>query len=493
MTAPAVRERPRRVTAGHLRQLQRCERELWLSVHLPSARAEPGDFERTLRQAGIDHERAMRALFPGLVGPIHRYERPYEESAAETLRYLRESRAPLHQPVFLSADGTLAGVPDFLYWDDEKLVLCEVRLRTRIGRGADVALQMAHFRALAETACGVPVARCEVLNGEGECLPIEPCAPDVYRRALQRALDLFESTAEPALLKAHSTCQTCGYYGHCWTRAIAEGRLEVLPAVRSEMVPRLQAAGFHTIHDVARLEPLAVPGVRTPVLERIRLESRAWVDGRALWMAAPALPAGRPVVWLDLEGDPGNDAEVPVYLWGAALDGEDGIAYQPIIAEPGADGDLEAWQRFLAQAGMWLERHPDAVWVHWSEYERMWLLRYAARHGDAGGVAARVGAALIDLHEVLRRCAVLPLRSYSIKEVAPWLGFRWSHPDMSSQWSTVQYRLARATGDDAERQRLFDVIAAYNRDDLLAMKAVWTWMLAEGPAAAAGDTRPVRF
>jgi uncharacterized protein len=190
-------------------------------------------------------------------------------------------------------------------------------------------------------------------------------------------------------------------------------------------------------------------------------------------------------VWFDLEGDPGNDAEVPVYLWGAALDSGDAIDYRPVFARSEPDGDREAWERFLAIAAEWLERHPDALWVHYSEYEKMWLTRYIARHGDPAGVGARVVAALFDLHQALRALAVLPLRSYSIKEVAPWLGFQWTQAEMSSQWSTVQYRLAQATGDPEERRRLLDTIATYNRDDLLAMKAVWTWMAAARGAARA--------
>jgi uncharacterized protein len=464
------------VTANHLRQIHRCERELYLAIHAPGERTEPTEFERGLRQAGIDHERAMRSLFPGLVGPIYRHDGPPEEAAAETLRYLRESRAPLYQPAFLSADGRRLAVPDFVYWEDERLVVCDVRLRTRIGRGGDLALQMAHHRTLAEAASGVPVVRCEILNGEGAFVAIEPSDSAVYERTVREVIALLGPGAEPDTLKAHSTCQACGFYRHCWTRATAEGRIEVLPAVRNDAVRRLHEAGMRTFHDISRLAPPEVDGIKPPVLERIRQEARAWVDGRAVWLPGPRVPAGRPLVWFDLEGDPGNDAEVPVYLWGAALDLGDAIDYRPVFASSEPGGDREAWERFLAIAAEWSVRHPDALWVHYSEYEKMWLTRYIGRHGDPTGAGARVSAALFDLHQALRASAVLPLRSYSIKEVAPWLGFQWTHAEMSSQWSTVQYRLAQASGDPEERQRRLDTIAAYNRDDLLAMKAVWTWM-----------------
>jgi len=354
-----------------------------------------------------------------------------------------------------------------------------VKLRTRIGRGGDLALQMAHYRALVEAATGVPVVRCEILNGGGAFVAIEPCAPDVYERAVQAVLVLLAPGPEPDTLKSHSTCQACGYYDHCWSRAIADGRIEVLPAVRTEAVPRLRTAGLLTFHDVAQQAPDAIEGIKAAVLTRIRLEARAWVERRAVWLPGAGLPSGRPLVWFDLEGDPGNDAEVPVYLWGAALDQEGAIDYRPVFARAGSEGDREAWERFLAIATEWSRTHPGAVWVHYSEYEKMWLTRYVERYGDPTGAAARIADGLFDLHHALRATAVLPLRSYSIKEVAPWLGFQWTRADMSSQWSTVQYRQAQATGDPGERRRLLDTLAAYNRDDLLAMKAIWTWMAAE--------------
>ena len=237
----------------------------------------------------------------------------------------------------------------------------------------------------------------------------------------------------------------------------------MLPGVRGDAIAALHDAGLETIHDVVRrgAGAPAVHGVKPHTLDRIRQESQAWVEQRAVWIAPHGLPTDRPIVWFDLEGDPGNESEVPVYLWGAALDAaDDRIDYLPVFAEPGLGGDRAAWERFLAHAADVFARHPNAVWVHFSDYERTWTRKYIERHGDRGGIAARILIACFDLLPALRHAAVLPLRSYSIKAVAPWLGFEWSHPDMGSQWSTVQYLKARASDDPAERQRLFDDLAA---------------------------------
>jgi uncharacterized protein len=92
----------------------------------------------------------------------------------------------------------------------------------------------------------------------------------------------------------------------------------------------------------------------------------------------------------------------------------------------------------------------------------------------------RAPGALLDLHHLLERSVRLPLRSTSVKFVAPWLGFQWSNPDADAAWSTAQLHRARATDDAAERQRLLDEVARYNADDLWAMRVVWRWLERHG-------------
>ena len=125
--------------------------------------------------------------------------------------------------------------------------------------------------------------------------------------------------------------------------------------------------------------------------------------------------------------------------------------------------------------------------MHYHSYEKTWLRRYAALYGAPAGFAARMEEALFDLYYKGVRAALrLPLYSYSIKKVADHVGFRWRNPESGSAWSIVQYQKARQARDPAERARILKEITDYNADDLLAMRAVWRWMLAEGPKPHCG-------
>ncbi|MFI5371434.1 MAG: TM0106 family RecB-like putative nuclease [Candidatus Eisenbacteria bacterium] len=488
MSAPVAprSSRSRRVTASTLYTLHQCERRLWLDVHAPDEGTPPTAFNEDLRRRGVEHERAVRAQFHGLIGPIYTWDdTTLVDAAAETRRLLRETLAPLYQPAFVSDDGALAGVPDFVEHDGAGgVVLRDAKLLTRLEGHPEVNLQMAHYRALVESTTGLHVSRCEIVSGHFEPLRVEPIATPVWETRVERARELMRSDEEPRLLKAHSVCEGCPFYEHCWDRATREGWLEILPGVSAVTRPRLEQLGIHTLEQLAGSNPAGIHGrgIGERGAEHLVLEARAALEHRPQWLGGHGLPVDRTPVWLDLEGDPGADPDMPIYMWGVGVDGPDAaIDYRVVIAAAGEGGDRDAWERFLALAREVFAAHPDAVWVHYADFERTWIKRYVASRGDPDGTAARVLAAMLDLHQTLQCAVVLPLRSYSIKWVAPHLGFEWRNPEASSQWSTVQYLRARATPDPTERERLFAAIAEYNEDDLLAMREVWQWMVREAP------------
>jgi predicted RecB family nuclease len=207
-----------------------------------------------------------------------------------------------------------------------------------------------------------------------------------------------------------------------------------------------------------------------------------------LWLAPPQLPPW-PVVWFGLEGCPeGGQAGRAIHLWGLAVDNGNGEPVpEAITADFDDPGGRRAWERFVARAGEILERCPDARWVHYSPDERTSVRACAAAYGAPAGLLERMEEAFFELlSRGVRRAVRLPLDSCSIRQVAGLASFRWRSPRPGPAGTIGQYQKARTSADPVERARILRVIADSNADDLLALRAVWRWMLEQGPREYCG-------
>ena len=474
-----------RVTTGALKRLIDCERRLWLTEHARTRgpRSEHDDVMGE-RNRALEDRGAPDAT--GMVGPLLGSGLSFEQAAAETLRVLRETDAPVRRPALLSADDQHSAAPAFILRDGDALVIRDVRLSHRPDRKRDSRVRIAYAGWLARQLTGREVSRLEILTGLGTIVEVEPVADDELEALAARALELMGDTPEPDLLMGHSHCQHCDHYRHCWDRAQAERRIEVLPAVTRRRGELLREAGIVTFDELARLKPGQLRHRELREAERILLaEARAWSTGEPVWLQAPGIPADRTPVWFDVESDAdGERAPVPVYLWGLAVEhGE--ATFEPIMAELTREGDRAAWERFVNRTLEIHAQHPDAIWVHWHNAETMWVDRYLARYGapQAFVQALRAPGRMFDLHAAFERSVRLPVRGTSVKQVAPWLGFAWSNPDADAEWSIAQLNRARRTQDPAARQAILDEVARYNADDLWAMRVVWRWLVAHAPRA----------
>lgn len=219
-----------------------------------------------------------------------------------------------------------------------------------------------------------------------------------------------------------------------------------------------------------------------------RDEAQAHRERRPVWLAPPQLPPW-PIVWFAVEAESKTGVvDQAVRLWGLAVDDGEGEPTPEAVTADCADrGGRQAWERFVTRAGGILQRHPDARWVHFSPREKYRLLGCAASYGAPAGFLERMEEALFELRSRgVRRCVLLPLHSRSIREVAGYAGFHWRGPEPDPGGSAVRHAKARASVEPAERERILQGILTRNADDLLALRAVWRWLLREGPKGHCG-------
>lgn len=104
------------------------------------------------------------------------------------------------------------------------------------------------------------------------------------------------------------------------------------------------------------------------------------------------------------------------------------------------------------------------------------MRKYIKRYGDLHGVAARVLVNLLDLHPIALNAIILPLPSYSLKVVEKYAGFQRTQNEYGGSWSMAKYIEATETEDVQLRRQLLDQILLYNKEDLAATWAVFSWL-----------------
>jgi predicted RecB family nuclease len=151
---------------------------------------------------------------------------------------------------------------------------------------------------------------------------------------------------------------------------------------------------------------------------------------------------------------------------GTALlcDGEVTFSYD--LAEHPAD-EGRMWDVFLAR----MDTMSCPVY-HYGQYERSAIKKMMERYGSDDR-ALRLLDRLVDLERVLKECAALPLRGYSLKDVAPWLGFKWTGRTQGAEDSMLEYLHWLADGDSTHLHN----ILKYNEDDCSATRIIYQWLL----------------
>lgn len=453
-----------------------CHRRVWFDLHHPERAAPPDAFEKLIMQAGIDHERAVLSA----LGPC---KRPHTET--ETAALMRE-RAPLiYQPRVADPEHRVVARPDFLILEQGGYRAADAKLARSLKDKPGARVQLAVYQKLLGTTLSTQAL---LADGHTEFTSEKDLErADEFLRDLQA---LTHSEMPPAHFSA-SRCKACAYRNTCIPQFQRDSDLGLNYFVDSRAIPHLNRAGVQSLGDLANRDPASLPDMpylRGTTKSRAVLHAKALLDGELRLQASPAPIAGT-AIHFDIETNPlASDAPEEVYLWGFLPPPYRPEDFEFVWHDGGADNDQRCWQQFLAHASQLRERIPDAVLVHYANFERQVIKRYAKRYESLQHPVVEWlldGGGLFDLRDTVMEALILPTIGYGLKEICKHrqlVNFQWQLEESGSQWSVVRYHDFLGCTDSAEREHIRQDIIAYNRDDVRATRALELW-LNELPAA----------
>ncbi len=461
------------------------DRELWRTFQCPhwpywelygdSSRRRPLTEEKELVLMGrLDAEAALvRSDAPGAVTirtqePIAAFKR--------TLQYMRKGVHAIYHPVLFVDDREAR--PTLLLRVEEKSDLGDWQyVAVRIKRAHYLRKEdqlIGTFDALLlERIQGVRPVRSWQWSGDHERFEIlvEPLAQEC--RDLEVTIERALEGERPATTFRKSCLDTSPWRTLCTALAESNNDIALISDVDRKKLEALRAAGVLSVSDMVARDPLTLIGtspVLTPrAVEKIQLQAKSLQEGSVIIRKPFVDPSKGLEIHFDIESYPAADRD---YLFGFLICKPNGTTKVKSFVAKRPSGEKAMWKRFMR----WLESLPESYTIfHYSPYEQERIKLLATRYGDEGRASVeQFLASCVDLKEYVRETSILPLRVYSLKSIARFLGFQWQGEVHDGGESVDVYArwLAEHNLKDLED------LCAYNADDTRATRVLLAWLRA---------------
>ncbi|MHB8780353.1 MAG: TM0106 family RecB-like putative nuclease [Candidatus Geothermincolia bacterium] len=470
---PDVKKRTRYVTGTNIFTLYRCEHALYLDFFGdPAKKRKPDDALKLLFRKGNEHEAVIASR---LAYPEPEYEMTdWDSGLGATLELMKAGVPGIYQAV-LKNDRYL-GKPDLMrrvevpselgVWSYE---IGDIKSSKKVK--AEQVMQVAFYSYLLEQLQGVrPNKGFIILADESE----EEFLVDDYHWTLLDCLDEIEeiiSGDRTTFYQISSACDSCLWNDCCLETALAENDISLIFGLTRNQKKLLANRGITTIADVAKLkvkELATVKGLGQTSLTRMKKQAQVMLQGKQLVLQPAVLPDCDTALYFDMESDPYSETE---YLFGTMLvAGDQDPVFRYFLAKS-PDEEESAFSEFMEYIDDLLRTYGPIPIYHYHHYERTHTDKLAGRYGQVQ-LLALAQENMVDLLPIVKGCVVLPLPSYSLKDVARYVGFEWRGEDASASQSVVWYNNYLEDGEE----RWIDLIIEYNQDDLVATRKVHQWL-----------------
>jgi predicted RecB family nuclease len=278
--------------------------------------------------------------------------------------------------------------------------------------------------------------------------------------AAQQASD----TPPPLILNKH--CAECEFQPRCRRTAIEKDDLSLLSSMSVAEIKKQHDKGIFTVTQLSyTFHPRRKSKHSASESEKYHhaLKALAIREQKIYIAGSPDLNIIGTPVYLDVEGMPDRDF---YYLIGIRIKNSD-VYVQHSFWANGTSEEKEIWHSLLRT----LSTVESPQLIHYGSYETVFLKRMKDRYGEDGENPAfveRLIAQSVNLLSVIYAQIYFPTYSNGLKEIAQYLGFRWSD-SAASGLSSLMWRSQWEYSKDSELKRK---LITYNAEDCEALEKV---------------------
>ncbi len=297
--------------------------------------------------------------------------------------------------------------------------------------------------------------------------------PDAHLKVIKEGLGSIQCPPEKTPnLNKH--CDVCSFRASCREKAIAHDDLRLMPSLSDKERRKLNSRGVTTIKQLSytyrprrKRREHATPRPETTFIQSAKYDCRL----RALAIQKKQIHVTTPeeicldgsLIYFDVEGIPGDDS---YYLIGMRYKTQNGWIEHSFWASNKGEEEY-IWDLFLAR----LATIEKPALIHYGSYESTFIARMRERYPSTTGQYPQLDEALAATTNLLQYIygkIYFPTFSNGLKDIAGYLGFSWSDPNMSGGVSEVVRHKWAITSSLIHKNALL----SYNIEDCRAAEVV---------------------
>lgn len=488
------------ITASKLYNFIQCEHKIWRDAYGPQDEKskETNPFVQMLWDKGVSHE---ENIVVGLGEVLNLKDGTEEERIAKTLEAMNSGVPLIYQGVIRSGD--LLGIPDLLQSNGDGTYL-PVDIKSGMGvesvdeENGDDGKYKKHYAVQLALYAEVLIANGFAHKHQGMIIDIDsekviyeldqqigPRNPitwwQYYQEIKLMATSLLNNVNQnkPAY---SGKCKLCPWYDSCkkWitrnndpTMIFYVGRVNrdvLFKDLEIERYEELIGLDVEKLMDRKKKEKGFLNRIGQPSLEKAIKRARIMKDSKdPIIYSTPQFPKTSYDLFFDIEDDP---TQAFVYLHGVYERSSNGERFVSFVAEEKSDmAEKDAWERFWNYIGS-LPKDDFTVY-YYSHHEKTTYRRMSQKYP---GVVSDEELEwffskekAIDLYsDVVLKNTDWPLMSYSLKEIAQFLNFKWRDESPSGAMSIQWFNKYLETKNPKDMER----ILLYNEDDCKATMVI---------------------
>jgi len=306
----------------------------------------------------------------------------------------------------------------------------------------------------------------KIVHGENYAtLKVKTSALAGEVRKLTDKIGTLLASPSPPDLVLNRHCAECEFQNRCRPKAIEKDDLSLLSGMTEKERTNFNSKGIFTVTQLSHtFRPRRRPQGLRDKRERYHhsLKALAIREKKIHIVGSPEMKIEGTPVYMDVEGLPDRDF---YYLIGIRFKTGDSVVHHSLWADsPSDEGSI--WREFLSK----LIEVGNPVLIHYGSFETVFLKRMRQRYGapPSGSRAAKALESPINLLSVIFGQIYFPTYSNGLKDIAGWLGFKWSDQDVSG----VQSIRWRDTWEQTKASLAKEKLITYNLEDCAALELI---------------------